>query len=247
MSKEPRILLWDVETSFMTVRTFQLFKDITSPSSIIKDWHLLCVCYKWLGDDKVYSLSKTLPDNDRELCINMREVLIQADIIIHHNGDKFDVKKFNSRLIFHGLEPIPPLVTVDTLKHIRRVATFSSHRLDYLGQQLGFGGKLDNPTNLWNAATDGDEKALKQMVKYCKRDVQLLEQVYLRLRPYFKGHPNLNVIQETVDTCPTCQSSSLHKRGYSITRTGKYQRYQCNDCGSWSQGKKNLFTKGEIR
>lgn len=243
----PKILLWDVETSYMLVRTFGLYQDVTSHSSIVEDWHLICVCYKWLGEKKIHSLVKDSPKDDRELCIQLREVLESADIIVHHNGDKFDVKKFNSRLIYHKLPPLPPLVTVDTLKHIKKIATFSSHRLDFLGQHLGLGKKIVNAPNLWVGATEGYLPDVRKMVKYCKQDVALLESLYLYLRPYFKGQPNFNVFAGTLDNCPTCGGNHLHKRGYATTRTGKYQRYQCNDCGSWSQGKKNLHTTVEVR
>jgi transposase-like protein len=26
----------------------------------------------------------------------------------------------------------------------------------------------------------------------------------------------------------------LKRRGFNLTKAGKYQRYQCNDCGAWS-------------
>jgi len=70
------------------------------------------------------------------------------------------------------------------------------------------------------------------------QDVQLLEDVYLKLRPFI-SHPNVNLItgqRETDCTCHVCQSKDVTKRGFSFTKTGRKQRYQCNDCGSWSTG-----------
>lgn len=244
---EPKILLWDIETSLMTVRTFGLYQDITNHNMIEKDWHIICLAYKWLGKKKVHGIRKNGVEGDYELCKAIREVLIEADIVVHHNGDKFDVKKLNARLIYHGLPPIPKLVVVDTLKHARRIAKFTSNRLDYLGKHLGVNGKLVNTPNLWPLATDGDEQAIRKMLTYCKRDVIILEDVYLILRPYMQGHPNFNAITETEHNCPSCGSSELQKRGTTVTRTGKYQRYQCQACGSWSKGKSNMFTKVDKR
>jgi hypothetical protein len=63
--------------------------------------------------------------------------------------------------------------------------------------------------------------------------------VYLRLRPFMNNHPNLNVIANPNDPhahCPACLGNDLQKRGFVITRTGRKQRFQCNDCGVWSSG-----------
>ena len=40
--------------------------------------------------------------------------------------------------------------------------------------------------------------------------------------------------------CPTCGKPNLLSKGFRYTTTGAYQRYQCRDCGSWSQGSKQL-------
>jgi hypothetical protein len=40
----------------------------------------------------------------------------EADIICAHNGDAFDIKKINSRLITNGFKPPSPFKTIDTLK-----------------------------------------------------------------------------------------------------------------------------------
>lgn len=247
MNNEPRILLWDIETSYLQAYTFGLYKDIVDHNLIIKDWHIICTAWKWLGERKIHSLQKDGIDNDYELCKAMREVLVEADIVVHHNGDKFDVKKFNARLIAHKLPPIPKLTTVDTLKAVKQVATFTSHRLDYLSKVLGYEGKDSTPKYLWIDATEGDPSAVKKMVKYCKGDIRELEHVYLELRPYFYNHPNMNVLNESLTNCRVCGSMDLIKRGFAITKVGKYQRFQCQSCGAWMQGKDNLIKGVDIR
>lgn len=241
-----KILFVDTETSLMTVRTFSMFAEITNHDMIIKDWHIICACWKWQGDRKVHNAS-TL-EGERELLVKLREALINADLVVGHNLDSFDIKKINARLIYHELPPIPKLNTFDTLKAIRKVAKISSNRLDYLAKYLGLDGKTKTPSNLWPMATDGDEKAIRAMVKYCANDVRVLEDVYHALLPYFTSHPNLNTLRESeVPICPLCESEHLQPRGFSITNTGKYQRYQCLTCNKWSRGKKNLNTKVELR
>lgn len=241
-------LLLDIETSKMTVRTFSLYPDSINYEDIIKDWHIISIAYKWVGDAEVHVLTKTGSDNDYYLVKKFHKILQKADLIIGHNIDKFDYPKLLSRIIYHGLPPLPKLTTYDTLKAARKAA-FTSRRLDYLLDILADHRKLDNPKGLWNAATDGCKKAIAHMVEYNKQDVVLLEELYNILQPYnLIPHPNENLFNGTTDSCPHCSSTNVIKRGFQRTKIGVYQRYQCNDCGGWSQGKTNLFKGGaEVR
>ena len=42
-------------------------------------------------------------------------------------------------------------------------------------------------------------------------------------------------------TC-NCGSHKLQRRGYSVTTSGRYARYQCQSCGTWLRGKENLIS-----
>ena len=79
----------------------------------------------------------------------------------------------------------------------------------------------------------GDAKAWAVMKKYAKQDVDLLVDVYERLRPWATSHPNRNVIDGTTFACPTCGSNRLVKRGVRRTRTMSYQQYQCSRCKAY--------------
>ena len=83
------------------------------------------------------------------------------------------------------------------------------------------------------ASIDG-KNVWRKMVKYNKRDVSLLEKVYIKMRPWINNHPNLNLINDTKELCPNC-GGHLQKRGFAITRVAKHQRFQCQSCGAWSQ------------
>lgn len=245
MRKEPKILIWDIESSFMLVAVFGLKTDYINPDNIVKDWSILCGAWKWVGEDEIHSVcvDPMHPDDDMEVVAKLREAVTEADIIVHHNGDRFDVKKLNARIIQYGMEPLPPLTTVDTLKEVRKVAAFTSNKLDYLGQQLDTGQKMETSKNLWLKILKGDlatrTRALREMLQYNIQDTKLQESVYLRLRPYMKSHPNWNVFVEDEHVCPSCGSPNVQKRGVSRTKTAVYQRYQCNDCGSWSKSGKS--------
>jgi hypothetical protein len=210
-------------------------------------WYILSFAVKWFGEKKVrtyalpdYPLFAEDPENDRELVQELWSVLDRAEVVVAHNGDKFDVRKSNARFIFHGLNPPTPFKTIDTLKIARRHFNFTSNKLDDLGQYLGVGRKIPNTgKHLWLGCMRGDEKSWRAMRKYNSQDVTLLEKIYLKLRPWATNHPNLEIYVRG-QICPMCLSPQLHQRGYSLTRTGKRARFQCQACGTWSKGTEHI-------
>jgi DNA polymerase III epsilon subunit-like protein len=171
----------------------------------------------------------------------LHAILDQADIIIGHNSDRFDIRKFNARAIKHGFTPIGKKVTIDTLKLARRTFDFTSNTLGYLATYLGVGHKENRPD--WDAILNGDSEAIAYMRMYNKQDVVVTEQVYKKLMGWHEGHPDLNKIYPVRDTaghavllCPTCQSPNTIKDGCSYTLKGKKQRHQCTSCGRKFKG-----------
>jgi hypothetical protein len=241
MPEQPRGLVYDIETSYILAHVFSLYPESISHNNIVEDWRIHCASWKWLGEPTVYYASERGRD-DKTVAKKLAAAISKADFLIAHNGVKFDIKKLNTRLKYHGLNPLPPVPQVDTLKEARALGAFTSNRLDYIGQYLDVGRKLHNSPSLWTKAFKGDRKAIQQMVEYNIQDVQLLEDVYNELRPFMKNHPNYNVIMGTEDNCPKCGSAHLTKRGFSITRVGRRQRFQCNDCGAWSESTKLLHS-----
>lgn len=154
-----------------------------------------------------------------------------------HNCNRFDNRKVNARLIKHGFTPPSPYQTIDTKNVAKKYFAFDSNKLTHLGQYLNLGQKVETGGfQLWIDCMAGKEDAWKRMIKYNKQDVELLTQIYLKLRPWIDTHHNINVLDERMGSCPKCGSEKIQKRGFSITRTRKRQRYHCQDCGAWSVG-----------
>jgi hypothetical protein len=250
MIKPPRILFYDLETLQNIVATWGIFDQNVPFQNIMKERSIICGAFKFQGEKKIEVVSisdnpaafKKDPHNDKHVVTAIHKILSSADILVAHNGDKFDLKYFNARAIFHGLNPIPPMRTIDTLKVARRHFRFNSNRLDYLGQFLGLGRKLKMGGDDWLAILGGDLKACEKMAKYNKQDVLLLEAVYNKMRPWMETHPNLSTHNEKL-CCPKCQSVKFQARGVRVTQGAKYRRYQCQDCGGWMSGKENIKSK----
>lgn len=247
-----RTLLFDIET--MANLGYIWGKYEQNVISFEKEWYILSFAYKWLGERTTHSLA--LPDfkgykkdkkNDKKLCKELWKLFDEADVLISHNGDKFDIKKSQAKFAEHGFSPPSPFKSIDTLKIARKYFKFTSNKLDDLGNTLGLGGKVQTDGwDLWKGcAVDDNKSSWAKMKLYNKRDISLLEDVYMELRPWMTNHPNYNVYSETTDRCPVCGEKALRPRGYAYTRVSRSKRYSCNNCGAWSQ--QLLSGRGVIR
>lgn len=250
-ARVPRILFFDIETSPSTGYYFDRYRD-NNIISTKSDWYILCFSYKWLGEKKVYShaliddhFNPNKPD-DWYVVEKLWHVFNEADVIVAHNGDNFDIKKANTRFTIHGLRPPTPYRQVDTKKIAKKYFGFESNKLDELGRQLGVGRKMDTGGfDLWLKCMAGNKKAWKILVKYCCQDVVVLEQVYLRLRGWHKTHPNLSFFTRNGAECTVCHSRDVKKDGIEYYRGAVAQRWQCQDCGKHYVGTKVQTDKVE--
>lgn len=198
----------------------------------IKTFTILSVAYKWL-----YKPTKILACDsltERQLLIHLHALLDKAEIVIAHNGDSFDIRKINARFIIHKIKPPSPYRTIDTKKEAKRIAYFDSNSLNNLGVDMGEGEKFKHRGfDMWEGCMAGIQKDWNDMKRYNKRDVDLLEKVYLRIRPWIKTHPRV----DGVETCPNCASKKLIRRGIRSINKSRYYRLQCQSCGAWSKSR----------
>jgi hypothetical protein len=254
MAKGPRIVLWDIETTPNTVAVFKLFgNDYLSHDALLTERYIICAAWKELGAKKVDAVSvlddakrfKKSPDDDYHVCSVIHGVLSKADVIIGHNGDRYDIKFTEARLLYHGFSPLPPIQKIDTLKIAKSRFLFNSNRLDYLAKFLGGRGKKPTPKGLWMDVLKNDPKAIRTMVDYNKQDVDELEFVFNKLAPYAKTHVNRQVYGDI--GCPRCGSTDFQSRGRAINAAQAYQRFQCKACGGWWRASKSEQTGATAR
>lgn len=242
---DPKVLFFDIETAPTLARVWSVYQ--ADAVEVENYWYMLCFAAKWRGQKKVscsalpdFEGYTKDPENDLGPVQELHALLDAADIVIGHNSDHFDIKKANARFLYHGLTPPSPFQTVDTLKVARKHFKVESNRLDYLGQFLGVGRKVQTGGySLWKGCMQGDDKSWAKMKKYNRQDVQLLEDVYDKMLPWIDNHPNLNVFDGR-DNCTNC-GGNLMKDGVRVNRTGKWQQYKCRECGKYSKGE---FIKG---
>lgn len=244
MERKARILVYDIETSPIIGYTWGFWQ--TDVVEILHDWQILSVAWKWLGDKKVHVIGQDdfkgyVPgvNNDKEVVKVLRDLLDEADIVVAHNGNRFDQKKVKTRIIMHGLTPPSPFKQVDTKIVAKQNFAFTRNNLKYLARDLETRNQKGGPGGFstWQGCLAGDKKAWKAMKKYNKGDITSLEDLYLRFLPWISNHPNMARLQNRPTACPKCGKGPMQRRGERTTNVGKYFRYQCQSCEGWSCGR----------
>lgn len=244
-----KILIIDIETSPIMGKVWSLWKQNVSLDQIEDDWYIMSYSAKWLGEkDVIYNDCRNDIGNDWTLLRELHKLLDEADIVIAHNGDKFDIPKINARFILNGFKPPAPYKTIDTVKVAKKHFNFTSNKLAYLTNKLTEDKKLDHAKyagfKLWNECMDGNTDAWDEMEEYNRMDVISLEELYIELRPWMTNHPNTHIHKGTDELCcPKCGSEKITRSGYYFTNKGKFQRYYCKDCTGWSSETYMINTK----
>ena len=227
-------LFFDIETSPNVVYSWRIGYNLTiTPDNIIDERKIICISYKWENSDKIYSLSWDKNQCDRQMLIDFIEQANQADELIAHNGDRFDIKWIRTRCIFHRIPMFPQYKTLDTLKKAKNGFNFNSNKLDYIAQFLGVGAKVKHSGfDMWKNVMKGDPDAMNEMVNYCEGDIIVLEDVYFTMQNYIKTNTHNGVLNNNLKySCPSCGSEHSELIKNNVTAAGTIKRLmQCTDC-----------------
>lgn len=247
--KPPRILIWDIESAPTLAYCWGRFKQFISQDQVVSEGYLLSVAWKWLGEEETHcvmnSLSAISQEDDREVVETIHRLLEEADVIVAHNLP-FDEKLSKARMVFWGMKPPASYRRIDTLAIAKKQFRFPSNKLDSLGEYLKLGRKTGHSGfSLWTGVMRGDETSRQTMVEYNIQDVNLLEDVYLRLRHWDNTLPNLAQYYDDSNVrCPACGSEDVVSTDkYTYTALAKFTEVVCTECGHRSRKRANLFDK----
>lgn len=226
-------LFWDIETTPNVALIWRAGRRLNvPPENIIRERAICCIAYKWEGEDKVYGLKWDSGD-DKDMLKQFLIVANEADELVAHYGDKFDLKWFQGRCLMHDFSPLPDYKTVDTQVIASRRFSLNSTKLDYLGKVLVGKQKLDAPYSLWKQITiEDDGDALEQLLEYCMHDVVLLEEVYHKIASYHPPKSHAGVLHGGPKwSCPYCTSINIGRSKVRTTAKGTIQhQMKCHTC-----------------
>lgn len=235
---QPKILFIDIETAPIEAYVWSNWQ--TNVIATKEDWYVLSVQHKYQGSDEVHFERKAkAPRNDAALVKHAWKLMDDADVVVAHNGDRFDIAKLNARFIKHGLGLPSPFIPIDTKKEAKRHLALASYSLKEIARYYGLSDKLSNSGfNLWLGCMADEQWAWDEMEEYGNQDIVVLEQVFDLLVPVMnypgKAGNRFNMQQWAgARTCTQCGSGNTQKRGRYRTKAGWKRSLRCNDCKHW--------------
>jgi hypothetical protein len=251
-NERPKVLIFDIETAPLLGYIWRLWDQNVGLNMIHTDWYVLSWSAKWLGDppDKVMYMdqrnAKNIEDDSKTLK-GIWDLLNEADVVLTQNGISFDVKKLNARFIMNGFQPPSSYKHIDTKRIAKAKFGFISNKLEYMTDKLCTKYKKLKHAKfsgfeLWKECLAGNPKAWNEMEEYNKYDVLSLEELYLKMAPW-DNTINFGIYSDSEEEVCQCGSDKIKKAGFVFTKTAKYQRYKCGDCGHETSDRVNLVKK----
>jgi len=250
MTKQ-KILCLDIETSPSKGYFFGSIWE-TNIIEVIEHEQILTIAWKWYGDKSVkvrgqndFKSYKPGVLNDKQLMEFFAPLLDSADIVVAHNGDRFDLTVLNSRLLAHGMKPVHYSKTFDTKKIAKNKFHLPSNKLDDIADFLNIERKISHSgKSMWFGCEKGNKKDWDNMKRYNKRDVVILEKIMTRILPFVKLTNQFH--SDKICSNPTCNGTHLTKHSKRMLLKGWKQRYQCQDCGVLTTDNKLYAHKSKL-
>jgi DNA polymerase elongation subunit (family B) len=244
-----KALIVDIETSPMLAYIWELGEQNVSLDKIHTDWHIMAWSAKWLGEPAksiIYMDNRNAKKgDDKSILIPLWGLLNEADIVITQNGQHFDSRKINARFISHGITPPKPYLHIDTYRLVKRVAAFTSNKLEYLTDKLCSKHKKITHSKypglkLWIECLAGNVDAWNTMKQYNIKDVLSTEELYEKVKAWApESMPKVYPMTKGGDSsCHTCgYKGSMIAGRDRIRKSGVYTQDKCPRCGSWQVAK----------
>lgn len=225
-----RLLLLDIETAPSTAYVWSLWKENIPLVRLQEAGYTLCWAAKWLGEDWIYFSKDAL---------QAHRMLEEADAVVTYNGIKFDIPTLNKDFALEGLAPPAPFKNIDLYQVVRQHFRFPSNKLEYVVEAFDIGRKVKHAGfEIWEGCMRGDKASWEVMREYNENDVIIMEELYNKLLPWIKNHPNHALYTDSDrPVCPNCGGVHLHSHGLARTNVMTYRRFQCQDCGTWARGR----------
>lgn len=248
--KNPKILTFDIETSYNIVKAFRLGRTYLNHTSVIEERKIISIAYKWLHEDEAHVLSWDKDKDDKKLLEEFIPVLNGADEIVGHNIDRYDIPFILARAIYHRIPALAKYKTFDTCKVARRRFGFNSNKLDFIAEFLGYGRKKEHAgISMWDdIILRDDREALDEMIDYNIHDVILTEKIYLDLKNYCEAGVHHTVLNGgDKHACPECASEEAELLKTFVTKAGTKSRLMLCECGTQFKLSDKVYTNNYVK
>ena len=255
-AKSPvKTLYFDIETTLAKSYHWGQWQQNLSVKQQIQESHMLSHAWAW-GDGEVFSSVLTpeevLNQDDERIVYEIWSLLDNCDVVVAHNGKRFDVKKVNGYFLKYGLPKPSSYKVIDTLEIAKKHFNLPFKSLEYLAKFLNVELKQDSGgIQTWIDCDRGDPEALATMEFYNRGDVVTLREIHNKLKGWDNNGVNIALYNDNHDTlCTHCGSDdiSVITDKFAYTPNRKYQVYRCNSCkavlrGNQQQGVSNKLIR----
>ena len=236
---EPRLLIYDLETSRAEFSTWWTGKQYLGTSSLTKEPSIISVSWKWLGEDEIYALHWDMKTHcDKEMVREFLKVYNSADMVIGINSDRFDSKWLAARAIKHRLPLNIHVKSFDVQKKLRSLARLPGYSMKFVNKYFNLERKLSHEgmhmRDMVEKGTDAEQREyIDKMIEYNKGDIMATEDQFLTFRPYMKAPIHLGVFRGNgKSSCPHCGGDNIELFKTTVTAAGTIQRImRCVDDG----------------
>lgn len=237
VKKEPRTLYYDIETSLAKSYHWGQWKQNLSVKQQIQESHMLSHAWAW-NDGEVFSSVLTpeevLSQDDERIVYECWSLLDNCDIVVAHNGKRFDIKKVNGYFLKYGLPKPSSYKIIDTLEIAKKNFNLPFKSLEYLAKFLGVELKQDSGgIQTWIDCDRGCPEALETMRYYNEGDIVSLRDIHKRMKGWDNNGVNIALYNEDHDVlCTHCGSDDVQvlTDKFAYTPQRKYQLLRCNSC-----------------
>lgn len=245
-AKSPvKTLYFDIETTLAKSYHWGQWQQNLSVKQQIQESHMLSHAWAW-GDGEVFSSVLTpeevLNQDDERIVYEIWSLLDNCDVVVAHNGKRFDVKKVNGYFLKYGLPKPSSYKVIDTLEIAKKHFNLPFKSLEYLAKFLNVELKQDSGgIQTWIDCDRGDPEALATMEFYNRGDVVTLREIHNKLRGWDNNGVNIALYNDNHDTlCTHCGGDdiSVITDKFAYTPNRKYQVYRCNSCKAVLRGNK---------
>lgn len=245
--RKAKIFVLDIETSCSLAAAFGRRKIFLSQDHIIREGgKILCFAFREIGTATTQLIGMTpeeaVADDDSRIVAELWELFERADAIVAHNAAKFDFPMIKTRVLANNMPPLPTVKVLDTLIMARKNFRFPANGLDALAAYLGIQRKKDaGGITTWILYSQGNTDAIEHMHEYCKVDVDVLHDVYVKLRSFGHIGSDFNAAHYTDKqdglACNVC-SALVYSTGRSVyTSASKFEELRCSGCGAVSRSR----------
>ena len=224
-----KVMIYDLETSLVPALVFWTGKQYIGHNQLTEELKIITVSWKWLGEDEVYYLTWDKDHSDENLVKDFLKEYNKADMIIGYNNDRFDNRWFNARAMKYNLEVNTFVKSFDIMKEEKRVFRVPSYSMAYMSKYSNVALKQSHEGRImWEkiqmGSSEEQKEYLQKMVDYNVGDIVATEELYIRLRKYFKHKVHFGVLHGGEKwQCPTSGSTEVEFERRTATPAGTIQ------------------------